>query len=99
MSESVRHCSGSAGFWKGSLEADEWAMGGAGTTGRGVPPTGVGGVAEPAPDDERDPVASSERSKVAGGAGGAGTLVEGRPDVYPLIQAGRMGAASALGAK
>ena len=48
-------------------------MGGAGTAGRCVPAAGEGGAAEPAPDDERNPVASSERSEVAGGAGGAGT--------------------------
>ncbi len=74
-------------------------MGGAGTAGRGVPVAGEGGAAEPAPDDERDPVASSEWSEVAGGARGNGTLVDGRPDVHPLVQARRVGATADPGAE
>ena len=74
-------------------------MGGARAAGRDVPAAGEGGASEPPADDERNPVASSEWSEMAGGAGGAGTVVEGCPNVHPLVQARRVGAASVSGAE
>ena len=73
-------------------------MGGAGAADRDLPARGEGATAEPAPDDQRDRVASPERGEVASGAGRAGTVVEARAVLHPLVQAWRVGAASTPGA-
>ena len=64
-----------------------------------MPATGEGGAAKSSPDDGRDPVASSERGEVAGGAGSAGAVVEGGPDVHSLVQAGGLGATADPGSE
>ncbi len=92
--EPIRRCSRSARFWEDILDADGRTVGGARAAGRGVQAASKGGGTESPPDDVRNPVAPSERSKVAGGAGDAGALVEGRLNVHPLVQAGRVGAAA-----
>src|SRR4051794_12204387 len=53
-----------------------------------MPAARQGAFVQPAADDERHPLAAHERRQMARRAGRAGTLVDGRPDLHPLVEAG-----------
>src|SRR4051794_16613117 len=57
-----------------------------------MPAAGQGAFVQPPADDQRHPLAAHERRQMARRAGRAGTLVDGRPDLHPLVEAGCVGA-------
>src|SRR5215216_3027264 len=72
-------------------------MGGAGAADRGLSAGGQGSAPAPAADDQRDHLAPRQRGEMALPARSAGTLVDGSPDLHPLVAAGRVGAPAVAG--
>src|SRR5690349_10632836 len=61
-------------------------------------PSGQGAAAQPAADHLGDPLAAPEQGEMARHPRGARAVVDGGPDVHPLVAARRLGAAPCRGA-
>src|SRR5215216_3492517 len=72
-------------------------MGGVGAAGRAMPPACQGAAVQPAADDQRHPLAAPERRQMAFRTCGARTLVDGSPDLHPLVTAWDLEAAPDAG--
>jgi hypothetical protein len=77
-------------FWK-LQSAFEMFMNWAGAAGGGVPPARKGAAEQPATDGLGHLLAAHERREVACLAGGVWAVVDGGPDLHPLVPARRVG--------